>query len=57
MVRNTQARVVQIRDQMTHLKRVVMIRDADQVSDDLVCSFEDFLASGSDNSDQVDAAF
>ncbi len=50
-------KVVQVRDQLPHLKRVVMIRDAEQVSDELVVSFEDFLASGTGQDAAVDDAF
>jgi long-chain acyl-CoA synthetase len=50
-------KVVQVRDQMPHVQRIVMIRDADQVTDDQVCSFAEFLATGADNDAAIDAAF
>ncbi len=50
-------KVAQVRERLTHLLRVVMIRDADQVEDDLVVSFEDFIASGTGEDAAVEAAF
>ncbi len=49
-------KVSQVRTELPHLKRVVMIRDADQVADDIICSFQDFLATGDDDA-AIDAAF
>ena len=45
-----------MRDQLPHVQRVVLIRDADQISDPIACSFQDFLATG-DNDEAIDAAF
>ena len=49
-------KVVQVRDALPHLQRVVMIRDAERVDDPIVSSFTDFLATG-DDGDAIDAAF
>jgi long-chain acyl-CoA synthetase len=42
------------RDDMPNLKHIVMIRDADQVEDDSVVAWDDFLDSGREHLDGVD---
>ncbi len=42
------------RDEMPELAHLIMIRDADQVDDDSVVSFDDFLETGNDHLDAVD---
>ncbi len=39
---------------LEHTRRIVMIRDADQVKNKLVVGFDDFLASGADHLDAVE---
>ena len=47
-------KVAQIRDELETVCQVVMIRDADQIDDDLVVSFDEFLARGEAHTEQVD---
>jgi long-chain acyl-CoA synthetase len=46
-----------LRDQLTNLQRVVMIREAETVDDELVTSFEAFCESGSSDPAATDARF
>ncbi|QDG52432.1 long-chain fatty acid--CoA ligase [Persicimonas caeni] len=47
-------KVDKARDEMPNLEHLVMIRDADQVDDEMVVSFDDFLESGREHLDDVD---
>lgn len=42
------------RDELPHLEHLIMIRDADQVDDEMVVSFDDWLDSGREHLDEVD---
>ena len=44
-----------VRDEIDTVKKVVMVRDIDQIDDDIAISFDDFLALGEDHLDDVDA--
>ncbi|MBA2661962.1 MAG: long-chain fatty acid--CoA ligase [Bradymonadaceae bacterium] len=46
---------VTVRGELPRVKRVVLFRDAEKISDPLVCSFEMFLASGQAHAKAVDA--
>ncbi len=43
-----------MRDELETVVRVVMIRDADKIDDELVVSFDEFLESGTEHLDEVD---
>ena len=50
-------KVDETRDELPDLKRIVMMREADRVDDEMVVSFEDFLAEGRDHLDEVEERF
>jgi long-chain acyl-CoA synthetase len=48
-------KILAIKDELETVRKVVMIRDSEQVDDDLVISFEDFLLRGEAHEEEVDA--
>jgi long-chain acyl-CoA synthetase len=51
------AKVDQVRHELIHLKRIVVIEGAEEIDDPLVCSFQAFLALGAENLELVGPRF
>ncbi len=51
------AKVDEVRDELPDLERIVMIREADEVDDEMVVAFDDFVEEGADYLDEVDERF
>ena len=47
-------KILEVKEDLEAVRKVVMIRDSEDIDDELVISFEDFLATGEEHQEEVD---